>query len=156
MKISDNTSVAMPMRNLISIVIAVGLGVWAYFGIVERLNQAETSIILIKEDVTNEVERLDGNILSLEEGDIANNTEFRIKWPRGEMGSLPADSEQYMLIEFLSGQVEEILEEMSGMMNNSVNINRLQTDIEKVLADIEELKDKIRASNGYSNHSSQP
>lgn len=156
MKISDNTSVAMPMRNLISIVIAVGLGVWAYFGIVERLNQAETSIILIKEDVTNEVERLDGNILSLEEGDIANNTEFRIKWPRGEMGSLPADSEQYMLIEFLSGQVEEILEEMSGMMNNSVNINRLQTDMEKVLADIEELKDKIRASNGGGSYNSQP
>ena len=156
MKISDNTSVAMPMRNLISIVIAVGLGVWAYFGIVERLNQAETSIILIKEDVTNEVERLDGNILSLEEGDIANNTEFRIKWPRGEMGSLPADSEQYMLIEFLSGQVEEILEEMSGMMNNSVNINRLQTDMEKVLADIEELKDKIRATNGGGSYNSQP
>ncbi len=156
MKISDNTSVAMPMRNLISIVIAVGLGVWAYFGIVERLNQAETNIILIKEDVTNEVERLDGNILSLEEGDIANNTEFRIKWPRGEMGSLPADSEQYMLIEFLSGQVEEIMEEMSGMMNNSVNINRLQTDMEKVLADIEELKDKIRASNGGGSYNSQP
>jgi len=156
MKISDNTSVAMPMRNLISIVIAVGLGVWAYFGIVERLNQAETSIILIKEDVTNEVERIDGNILSLEEGDIANNTEFRIKWPRGEMGSLPADSEQYMLIEFLSGQVEEIMEEMSGMMNNSVNINRLQTDMEKVLADIEELKDKIRASNGGGSYNSQP
>ena len=156
MKISDNTSVAMPMRNLISIVIAVGLGVWAYFGIVDRLNQAETSIILIKEDVTNEVERLDGNILGLEEGDIANNTEFRIKWPRGEMGSLPADSEQYMLIEFLSGQVEEILEEMSGMMNNSVNINRLQTDMEKVLADIEELKDKIRATNGGGSYNSQP
>ena len=156
MKISDNTSVAMPMRNLISIVIAVGLGVWAYFGIVERLNQAETNIILIKEDITNEVSRIDGNILGLEEGDIANNTEFRIKWPRGEMGSLPADSEQYMLIEFLSGQVEEILEEMSGMMNNSVNINRLQTDMEKVLADIEELKDKIRASNGGGSYNSQP
>ena len=156
MKVSSETSVAMPMRNLISIVIAVGLGVWAYFGIVERLNQAETSIILIKEDVTNEVERLDGNILGLEEGDIANNTEFRIKWPRVEMGSLPADSEQYMLIEFLSGQVEEILEEMSGMMNNSVNINRLQTDMEKVLADIEELKDKIRATNGGGSYNSQP
>ena len=102
MKVSSETSVAMPMRNLISIVVAVALGVWAYFGIVERLNQAETNIILIKEDITNEVSRIDGNILGLEEGDIANNTEFRIKWPRGEMGSLPADSEQYMLIEFLS------------------------------------------------------
>ena len=149
MKISDNTSVAMPMRNLISIVIAVGFGVWAYFGIVERLNQAETSIILIKEDIKNETTRLDGTILGLEEGDIAENTEFRIKWPRGEMGTLPADSEQYMLIEFLSGQVEEIQKEMSGMMNNSVNINRLQTDMEKVLSDIEELKDRVR-QNGSS------
>ncbi len=122
MKISDNTSVAMPMRNLISIVIAVGLGVWAYFGIVERLNRAETNIILIKEDITNETTRIDGKILGLEEGDVAQNTEFRIKWPRGEMGSLPADSEQYMLIEFLSGQVEAILKDMAGMMNNSVNI----------------------------------
>ena len=151
MKISDNTSVAMPMRNLISIVIAVGFGVWAYFGIVERLNQAETSIILIKEDIKNETTRLDGTILGLEEGDIAENTEFRIKWPRGEMGTLPADSEQYMLIEFLSGQVETIIAQMEGMMNNSVNIKRLQTDIEKMLSDIEELKDKIRASNGYNN-----
>ena len=149
MKISDNTSVAMPMRNLISIVIAVAFGVWAYFGIVERLNQAETSIILIKEDIKNETTRLDGTILGLEEGDIAENTEFRIKWPRGEMGTLPADSEQYMLIEFLSGQVEEIQKEMSGMMNNSVNINRLQTDMEKVLSDIEELKDRVR-QNGSS------
>jgi len=150
MKISDNTSVAMPMRNLISIVVAVGLGVWAYFGIVERLNKAETSIILIKEDITNETSRLDGTILSLKDGDVSENTEFRIKWPRGEMGTLPADSEQYMLIEFLSGQVESMQEEMAGMMNNSVNIKRLQTDIEKLLKDVETLKDKIRASNGYN------
>ena len=150
MKISDNTSVAMPMRNLISIVIAVGLGVWAYFGVIERLNKAETSIILIKEDITNETNRLDGTILGLEEGDIAQNTEFRIKWPRGEMGTLPADSEQYMLIEFLSGQVEAMQKQMEGMMNNSVNIKRLQTDIEKMLSDIEELKDRVRqnGSNG--------
>ena len=144
MKISDNTSVAMPMRNLISIVVAVGLGVWAYFGIVERLNQAETSIILIKEDITNETNRLDGTILSLKDGDVSENTEFRIKWPRGEMGTLPADSEQYMLIEFLSGQVETMQAQMEGMMNNSVNIKRLQTDIEKMLSDIEELKDRVR------------
>ena len=151
MKISDNTSVAMPMRNLISIVVAVGLGVWAYFGVIERLNKAETSIILIKEDITNETNRIDGTILSLKDGDVSENTEFRIKWPRGEMGTLPADSEQYMLIEFLSGQVETIQAQMEGMMNNSVNIKRLQTDIEKMLSDIEELKDKIRASNGYNN-----
>ena len=151
MKVSSETNVAMPMRNLISIVIAVGLGVWAYFGLIERLNQAETSIILIKADIVDEVARIDGNMDSLVEGDIANNTEFRIKWPRGDMGTLPADSEQYMLIEFLSTQVESMTEEMAGMMNNSVNIKRLQTDIEKLLNDVEELKDKIRATNGYKN-----
>ena len=151
MKVSSETSVAMPMRNLISIVVAVGLGVWAYFGLIERLNQTETSIILIKADIVDEVARIDGNMDSLVEGDIANNTEFRIKWPRGDMGTLPADSEQYMLIEFLSTQVESMTEEMAGMMNNSVNIKRLQTDIEKLLNDVEELKDKIRATNGYKN-----
>ena len=149
MKGSSETSVAMPMRNLISIVVAVGLGVWAYFGLIERLNTAETSIILIRQDIANETTRLDKEITGLETGDIANNTEFRIKWPRGEMGQIPADSEQYMLIEFLSGQVEEIISQQAGMMNNSVNIKRLQADIEKLLDDVEELKDKIRASNGY-------
>ena len=155
MKVSSETSVAMPMRNLISIVIAVGLGVWAYFGLIERLNTAETSIILIKEDILNETTRLDKEIIGLEEGDIANNTEFRIKWPRGEMGQIPADSEQYMLIEFLSGQVEEIISQQAGMMNNSVNIKRLQADIEKLLDDVEELKDKIRATNGYNSNKSE-
>ena len=155
MKVSSETSVAMPMRNLISIVVAVGLGVWAYFGLIERLNQAETSIILIKADIVDETARIDGNIESLVEGDIANNTEFRIKWPRGDMGTLPADSEQYMLIEFLSGQVEDMVEEMAGMMNNSVNIKRLQLDIEKLLKDVETLKDKIRATNGYNSKKSE-
>ena len=155
MKVSSETSVAMPMRNLISIVVAVGLGVWAYFGLIERLNQAETSIILIKADIVDEVARIDGNMDSLVEGDIANNTEFRIKWPRGDMGTLPADSEQYMLIEFLSGQVEDMVEEMAGMMNNSVNIKRLQLDIEKLLKDVETLKDKIRATNGYNSKKSE-
>ena len=155
MKVSSETNVAMPMRNLISIVIAVGLGVWAYFGLIERLNTAETSIILIREDIANETTRLDKEITGLETGDIANNTEFRIKWPRGEMGQIPADSEQYMLIEFLSGQVEEIISQQAGMMNNSVNIKRLQADIEKLLDDVEELKDKIRATNGYNGNKSE-
>ena len=155
MKVSSETSVAMPMRNLISIVVAVGLGVWAYFGLIERLNTAETSIILIREDIANETTRLDKEITGLETGDIANNTEFRIKWPRGEMGQIPADSEQYMLIEFLSGQVEEIISQQAGMMNNSVNIKRLQADIEKLLDDVEELKDKIRATNGYNGNKSE-
>jgi hypothetical protein len=110
---------------------------------------------LIKEDILNETTRLDKEIISLETGDIANNTEFRIKWPRGEMGQIPADSEQYMLIEFLSGQVEEIISQQAGMMNNSVNIKRLQADIEKLLDDVEELKDKIRATNGYNGNKSE-
>ena len=153
MKVSSETSVAMPMRNLISIVIAVGLGVWAYFGIVERLNKSETQIILIQEDIKSEVERIDGAHESLVSGDIAQNNEFRIKWPRGDLGSPPADSEQFMLIEFLSGQVESLQSQLKGMMNNQVNIERLQTDMDKALADIEKLKDKIR-ENGNSTNSS--
>ena len=148
MKISDNTSVAMPMRNLITIIGAVGVGVWAYFGVIERLNQLETSKEIMLKDIESQVERIDNDIGGLVDGDIAQNNEFRIKWPRGDLGSPPADSEQYMLIEFLSSQVESIQEQLESMMNNKVNITRLQTDMEKALADIEELKDKIRESNG--------
>ena len=148
MKISDNTSVAMPMRNLITIIGAVGVGVWAYFGVIERLNQLETSKEIMLKDIEGQVDRIDNEIGALIDGDIAQNNEFRIKWPRGDLGSPPADSEQYMLIEFLSSQVESIQEQLESMMNNKVNITRLQTDMEKALADIEELKDKIRESNG--------
>ena len=88
--------------------------------------------------------RIDKDIESLITGDIAQNNEFRIKWPRGDLGSPPADSEQFMLIEFLSGQVESLTKQLEGMMNNKVNIERLQTDMEKSLEDIEKLKDKIR------------
>ena len=151
MKISDNTSVAMPMRNLITIIGAVGVGVWAYFGVIERLNQLETSKEIMLKDIESQVTRIDNDFKGLVEGDIAQNNEFRIKWPRGDLGSPPADSEQYMLIEFLSGQVEAIQEQLESMMNNKVNITRLQTDMEKALADIEELKDKIRESNGVKN-----
>ena len=150
MKISDNTSVAMPMRNLITIIGAVGVGVWAYFGVIERLNQLETSKEIMLKDIEGQVDRIDNEIGALIDGDIAQNNEFRIKWPRGDLGSPPADSEQYMLIEFLSGQVESIQSQLEGMMNNKVNIERLQTDMEKALADIEELKDKIRESNGVT------
>ena len=148
MKISDNTSVAMPMRNLITIIGAVGVGVWAYFGVIERLNQLETSKEIMLKDIESQVERIDNDITGLIDGDIAQNNEFRIKWPRGDLGSPPADSEQYMLIEFLSGQVEAIQEQLQSMMNNKVNIIRLQTDMEKALDDIEELKDKLREGNG--------
>ena len=141
--ISDQTAVSMPMKNLIAIVGAVAMGVWAYFGVIERLNKLETNTTLLEKDLTQAEEALIT--------DIEKNNEFRIKWPRGDMGSLPADSEQFMLIEFLSGQVEKIQKDLQNMMNNKVNIERLQTDMEKVLQDIEKLKDKIRASqNGHT------
>ena len=151
MKISDQRSISMPMRNLLSIVAAVAVGVWAYFGVIERLNNLETKSTLAEKDLTSEVQRIDKDIEGLITGDIAQNNEFRIKWPRGDMGSLPADSEQFMLIEFLSGQVESLTKQLEGMMNNKVNIERLQTDMDKALADIEKLKDKIRAqANGIA------
>ena len=127
MKVSDNTSVSMPMRNLISILGATALGVWAYFGVIERLNNIETQ----------------GKLML---ADVDKNTEFRIKWPRGEMGSLPADSQQDMLIEFMSTQIEAMQEEMEGMMSNTVNIKRAQQDIEKLIIDTEKLEDKVRAN----------
>ena len=129
MKISDNTSVSMPMRNLLSILGATALGVWAYFGVIERLNNIETQ----------------GKLML---SDVEKNTEFRIKWPRGEMGSLPADAQQDMLIEFMATQIEAMQEEMESMMNNRVNIDFLKDQVSKLQKDVEELKDKIRASNG--------
>ena len=152
MKISDQTSIAMPMRNLISIVVAVAFGVWAYFGVVSRLVTLETANTIINKDLESEITRLEEVVAGLVDGDIAQNTEFRIKWPRGDLGSPPADSEQFMLLEFLSGQVESIQEQLENMMNNKVNIERLQKDMEKVLEDIEELKDKIRDTNGSNGH----
>ena len=125
MKISDNTSVAMPMRNLISIVIAVAVGVWAYFGVIERINKLETNKQLMSSD-------------------LEKNTEFRIKWPRGEMGSLPADSEQFMLIEDLYKSVEKLQIQQEAGMHNKVNIEFISKQLEKALADIEQLKDKAR------------
>ena len=129
MKVSDSTAISMPMRNLLSILAAVGIGVWSYFGIVERLNNIETQ----------------GKLMS---SDVEKNTEFRIKWPRGEMGSLPADSQQDMLIEFMASQLESVAEEMESMMSNTVNIKRSQQDIEKLITDVEKLKDKLRETNG--------
>jgi len=130
MKLNDNTSVEMPIRNLLSIIIAVAFGVWAYFGVIARLTQVETSLILTEKD-------------------LEKNTEFRIKWPRGEMGTLPADSEQYMLIEFMSEQVEAMQTEMESMMSNTVNINFLKDQVSKLQGDVEKLKDKVRQNGNY-------
>ena len=142
LNISSESAVSMPMKNLIAIVGAVAMGVWAYFGVIERLNKLETNTTLLEKDLIQTEEALTT--------DIEQNNEFRIKWPRGDLGSPPADSEQFMLIEFLSGQVESIQKQLEGMMNNKVNIERLQTDMDKALEDIEKLKDKLReAKNGY-------
>ena len=125
MKLSDNTAISMPMRNLLSILAAVAVGVWAYFGVIERLNNVETNYKLMSSD-------------------LEKNTDFRIKWPRGELGSLPADSEQFMLIEHMAGQIEKHTQQLEGGMHNKVNIEFLSKQVEKLLMDVEKLKDKIR------------
>ena len=131
MKVSDSTAISMPMRNLLSILAAVAIGVYAYFGIIERLNNLETDSTLMKSDLDKAVE-------------------FSIKWPRGELGSLPADSEQFLLIESLLTDVEDIQEEIKESRHNAVNINRLQKDVEKILEQIEIIKDKVRSNGNHS------
>ena len=137
MKISDQTSISMPMRNLLSIMAAVAIGVWAYFGVTERITMLETKSQLAEKDVNQAVERL--------ESEQTKNSEFRIKWPRGELGSPPADSEQFMLIEHIAGQVEKIQNRLEDMMNNGVNITRLQQDVKDLSDDVEKLKDEQRS-----------
>ena len=129
MDVSDKTAISMPMRNLISILAATGIGVYAFFGIQERLNNVETRNTLM-------------------EADLIKNTEFRIRWPRGEMGSLPADSEQFMLIEYMDGQITKMQAQVDAMMHNAVNITRLQQDMQEARENIEKLKDKLRETNG--------
>ena len=145
--ISDSTAISMPMKNLISIVVAVAVGVWAYFGVLERITMLETKSTLAEKDLNQHVERIGA--------DLEKNTEFRIKWPRGEMGSLPADSEQFMLIEDLYKSVEKIEQNLEQNMTNKVNIEFLQKQVEKMLADIEKLKDANREivyQNGNGTH----
>ena len=136
LELDDGTAVAMPIRNMLAIIGAVALGVWSYFGIVERLNISETKITLLEKDLSQAVEML--------QTDLEKNTEFRIKWPRGEMGSLPADSEQFMLIEDIYKSLEKIEKQIESMMNNKINIEFLQKQVEKMLTDIEKLKDADR------------
>ena len=140
--ISDNTAISMPVRNMLAIIGAVAVGVWAYFGVLERITMLETTSKLSEKDVNAHVERI--------ENDLKKNTEFRIKWPRGEMGALPADGEQFMLIEDLYKSVEKIEQNLEQNMTNKVNIERLQKDVEKMLSDIEKLKDADREiKNGH-------
>ena len=126
MKISENTSVSMPMKNLISIVIAVAVGVWAYFGVVETLNKHSTK-------------------LELMEKDLEANSEFRIKYPRGELGQSSGEAELFMLVEHLSSIVEDIEKEIKGMRHNAVNIDFLKDQVKKLNEDVEKL---IRNGNG--------
>ena len=135
-RVSSDSAVSMPMKNLIAIISAVAMGVWAYFGVLERITMLETKAQLAEKDLNQAAERI--------HADLEKNTEFRIKWPRGEMGSLPADSEQFMLIEHIAGQLESIQKSMEDMMNNGVNIKRLQEDVKILRDDVEKLKDSNR------------
>ena len=140
--ISDNTAISMPVRNMLAIIGAVAVGVWAYFGVLERITMLETKSVLTEKDLESHIERL--------ETELVKNTEFRIKWPRGEMGSLPADSEQFMLIEDLYGSVEKIDKHIESMADNRINIDFLRKQVYKLMADIEKLKDANRDL-GYKN-----
>ena len=144
--ISDSTAISMPVRNMLAIIGAVAVGVWAYFGVLERITMLETKSVLTEKDINQHGERL--------ELDVNKNSEFRIKWPRGEMGSLPADSEQFMLIEDLYGSVEKIEKHIESMADNRINIDFLRKQVDKMMADIEKLKDadrEITYKNGSTN-----
>ena len=135
--VSDRTKFAMPVRNLISLVASVAVGVWAYFGIIERLNRIETEMILVNSD-------------------LVKNTEFRIKWPRGDLGSLPADAEQFMLIEHLSGEFDKLLHNIeTGKapfdQQQALTLDFYKQRIETLEGKVETLKDNVanlKAHNG--------
>ena len=135
--VSDKTKFAMPVRNLISLIASVGVGVWAYFGIIERLNRIETEMILVNSD-------------------LVKNTEFRIKWPRGDLGSLPADAEQFMLIEHLSGEFDKLLSNIeTGKapfdQQQALTLDFYKQRIETLEGKVETLKDNVanlKAHNG--------
>ena len=125
LKISEEAAVQMPMKTVASLIAMVAIGTWAYFGIIESQNRMETT-------------------LKLMETDVVENTEFRIKWPRGQLGSLPADSEQFMMIEDLYKTTDKLNKHIDSMALNKVNIEFLRKQMDKVLEDIEKLKDANR------------
>jgi uncharacterized protein HemX len=126
LRISEQAAVQMPMKTVASLITMVAIGTWAFFGIQEKLNQHATK-------------------LQIMEKDLVENTEFRIKWPRGLLGSLPADSEQFMLIEELYKQTDKMQIRLDSMMHNEVNIEALSKAVNKLQADVEKLKDKQRS-----------
>ena len=123
--ISDEARVQMPMKTVVSLITMVAIGTWAYFGIIETQNKLSTQVELMQKDLTE-------------------NTEFRIKWPRGQLGSLPADSEQFMMIEDLYKTTDKLNAHIESMALNKVNIEFLRKQMDKVLIDIEKLKDANR------------
>ena len=133
LSISEEARVSMPMKTVASLIGMVAIGTWAYFGVIETQNKISTRLELMEKDLTE-------------------NTDFRIKWPRGQLGSLPADSEQFMLIEDLYKQVEKLQVQQESGMHNKVNIEFLQKQVEKLLDDVEKLKDtnrEIKYKNGH-------
>ena len=125
LNISDEAKVQMPMKTVVSLITMVAIGTWAYFGIIETQNKLSTQVELMSKDLTE-------------------NTEFRIKWPRGQLGSLPADSEQFMMIEDLYKTTDKLNAHIESMALNKVNIEFLRKQMDKVLEDIEKLKDANR------------
>ena len=136
LNISDQTAISMPMKNLIAIVSAVAVGVWAYFGVIERLNKLETQSVLLEKDMSAEDERL--------HNEVTKNTDFRIRYPRGELGQSSQDIEQFMLIEDLYKSVDRMQKHLDDMANNKVNIEFLKEQMEKAQNSIEKLKDADR------------
>ena len=133
LKISEEARVQMPMKTVASLIALVAIGTWAFFGIQEKLNQNSTK-------------------LEIMEKDLVLNSEFRIGWPRGLLGSLPADSEQFMLIEELYKQTDKLEIRVDGMLHNEVNIEALNKAVEKLQGDVEKLKDKQREFGNGNSH----
>ena len=136
LNISEEAAVQMPMKTVASLIMMVAIGTWAYFGIIETQNKLSTQVELMTKDLTE-------------------NTEFRIKWPRGQLGSLPADSEQFMMIEDLYKTTDKLNKHIESMALNKVNIEFLTKQMDKVLTDIEKLKDasrEMKYTNGNGGH----
>ena len=133
LKISEEAKVQMPMKTVASLIALVSIGTWAFFGIQEKLNKHSTEIEIMSKD-------------------LERNSEFRIGWPRGLLGSLPADSEQFMLIEELYKQTDKQQERIDGMLHNEVNINALEKAVDKLQKDVEKLKDKQREFGNGNSH----
>jgi len=136
LKISEEAAVQMPMKTVASLICMVAIGTWAYFGIIETQNKIQTTVELMQKD-------------------LVENTDFRIKWPRGQLGSLPADSEQFMMIEDLYKTTDKLNKHIESMALNKVNIEFLTKQMDKVLSDIEKLKDasrEMKYTNGNGGH----